>query len=811
MSFNGSVAWSTTKARLSDPDPAYASAELSVSFTEIDWRLLQDVYGWAALQWQGWARGDIYVQSEELKTLAFHSEQVIEFWIDGEHHYGADYYGYGRVPLTLHLEPGVHRVDVRLVRDVRAMGGVGEPSINVSLRLQSSDEWLKPVLLRPGDPYGWVLHSDLADGDYGPMASPYGSVMLRNDAQTDAHILGIDASHNKCKTELVERGDISFVPGQTRPIAFRLACIPPITGRGPVNLNIRYKIDGEHFERTVFFNMWPLTRGLHEPRKVTFLHPAGVVSYAILRAPSPNAHCAPNTSAPVMLALHGAGLEAESNRVRHALDPVPDLCAWVLFPTGGSPWSGDDWHQWGFADVQAAINAIPDWIEQVGWDGVGVDVDRWLVSGHSNGGQGTWYALTHWPDKVIAAAPVAGYSSIQNYVPYTFWHPTDPRKTAVVQAALNSYRHELLLENAAGIAILQQHGSRDENVPAYHSRLLHQLLQQAGAESTYFEMLGKGHWYDNVMTSPPLVDFYRQHLNMQQAVEPSPNIRNFTVVSTNGGEMGSKNGVKISELSVPGQVGKIHVSKDQTTPSCLVETWNVLGFHTSQAFWNCSSVTMDGKNVSASWTDDSPISWSKRSGQWEVAHNTANPTQGSRSGGIDSVLRTHGAFSIIYHSAPAKKIALQISRNLCQYYGADTRITSDYDAARRWNGTRISVIIGAALHDEVPNFKHSIQISENSIQLNHTDGGTRTYTAENGLAAIFLRPVASHQRLELVVWGADEASLAIAARLVPMLPGTGQPDFVVADRRMLWRGVEGTLALGFFDGRWRVSGNSVFE
>ena len=41
---------------------------------------------------------------------------------------------------------------------------------------------------------------------------------------------------------------------------------------------------------------------------------------------------------------------------------------------------------WGFADVEAAAAAILDWIESVGWRGSSVDVDRWLVSGHSNGG-----------------------------------------------------------------------------------------------------------------------------------------------------------------------------------------------------------------------------------------------------------------------------------------------------------------------------------------------------------------------------------------------------------------------------------------
>jgi len=37
-------------------------------------------------------------------------------------------------------------------------------------------------------------------------------------------------------------------------------------------------------------------------------------------------------------------------------------------------------------------------------------------------GQGVWYALTHRPDKILAAAPVSGYSSIQGGDPLSFPH-----------------------------------------------------------------------------------------------------------------------------------------------------------------------------------------------------------------------------------------------------------------------------------------------------------------------------------------------------------------------------------------------------
>jgi hypothetical protein len=45
--------------------------------------------------------------------------------------------------------------------------------------------------------------------------------------------------------------------------------------------------------------------------------------------------------------------------------------------------------------VEAGIAAIPQWMQKVEWARQGIDLEKWVVSGHSNGGQGTWYTLTH--------------------------------------------------------------------------------------------------------------------------------------------------------------------------------------------------------------------------------------------------------------------------------------------------------------------------------------------------------------------------------------------------------------------------------
>jgi hypothetical protein len=167
------------------------------------------------------------------------------------------------------------------------------------------------------------------------------------------------------------------------------------------------------------------------------------------------------------------------------------------------------------------------------------------------------------------------------YVPYQFWRELDPRLAYLLQSSLASYRHELLMENCAPKYIVQQHGDADDNVPIYHSRRLNQLIAESIWRSQYFELAGKGHWFDGIMTTDPLLEFYHMIGRIEIEIATTLRLRNYSFVVPNSGDMGSYCGLEVDQLISPDQLGKLVVARDlPPAPSeWMVQTSNIHRFH----------------------------------------------------------------------------------------------------------------------------------------------------------------------------------------------------------------------------------------
>ena len=167
---------------------------------------------------------------------------------------------------------------------------------------------------------------------------------------------------------------------------------------------------------------------------------------------------------------------------------------------------------------------------------------------------------------------------ILGYVPYQMWVEADPRVIMLLRNSMRSFRHELLTSNFEGIPIMQQHVSADDNVPAFHSRRMNQLISQMNTNSDhqYVELEGKDHWFDGVMTTAPLLEFY----DIIGREADGPRLpQAFTIVIANPADMGARGGLIVDQLINPDQLGTINVERHPTSKSWVLRTSNILRFH----------------------------------------------------------------------------------------------------------------------------------------------------------------------------------------------------------------------------------------
>ena len=106
---------------------------------------------------------------------------VLEFWVDQQHFWGGDYYGYGRAPYIVHLSPGEHLLELRLVRDVRVFGGDTHPEMPVRIDAEIIHNEIVVDIQES-------IFPDTLDGR---LASNYASVPVTNPNDVPLSILGV--------------------------------------------------------------------------------------------------------------------------------------------------------------------------------------------------------------------------------------------------------------------------------------------------------------------------------------------------------------------------------------------------------------------------------------------------------------------------------------------------------------------------------------------------------------------------------------------------------------------------------------------
>lgn len=155
-------------------------------------------------------------------------------------------------------------------------------------------------------------------------------------------------------------------------------------------------------------------------------------------------------------------------------------------------------------------------------------------------------------------------------------------------------------------------------------------------------------------------------------------------------------------------------------------------------------------------------------------------------------------------------LAVQVSRNFFQYFGADAEIIGPDQPNPTKGGNRVILSLGSAglVVATASQHKTFFVDGEKDFCVRGSNGRLAVYGFTEGLGAIFLRP-GTNGTLELVIWGFDIPGLRFAARMVPMLTGVGQPDFIVVGQECAWKGAAGVRALGYLDNSWNVAESSA--
>ncbi|KAF9928531.1 hypothetical protein BGZ67_006948 [Mortierella alpina] len=484
---------------------------------KFSWKFNQQSLGWAFNQYQAWARSSFTVplvgkQSSDddgLYAVAIQCENVGDFYVDDERLSG-DWYGYGLTRHTLRLAPGSkHTLSVRVVHEVRIFGGVILPPpskfrcelavpsfpINEDQEKDSQDidddcsshsRALMVQVVKEG--YGGYVAMDAVENI---LAGKYISIALRNVGPRSVLVKSVRVVKGSelLSASLANPGEpISLYPSVHRPIAIRLEGVPgaavKFMDRNTKELafTLAFELQSgaeidRHNQRVVTGTLRTCTlviaqRKWGEPYKYTFLDFDGTVQYAAAIPPShPTSN--PLDSAPVLVSLHGAGVEVDQSPFWLSEYKQRER-TWIVLPTGRSP---------------------------------------------CNGGQGAWFMVTHFPDKAIAATPAAGYVNIKQYVPFTGWLSnsyTDSHLRGLLEASIIEFDNDVHMSNTVGIPILARTGGADDNVPPLNSRKLVRLGQENAhnlSAVSLSEIPGAGHWFEGVLHDNVMQAFLNQYLH----------------------------------------------------------------------------------------------------------------------------------------------------------------------------------------------------------------------------------------------------------------------------------------------------------
>ncbi|KAI8642213.1 hypothetical protein BD408DRAFT_416979 [Parasitella parasitica] len=580
--------------------------------------------------------------------------------------------------------------------------------------------------------------------------------------------------------------------------------------------------------------------------KYTFLDYDNTVQYAMAKRP----HLL-NSEAnkPIIVALHGAGVEADSS---FWIDSIPtQKHSWIIFPTGRTPW-GYDWHGpstqnvfkslEGLAEIQELLPPHFECMDYaIGGDWVTVSaphettstlkahddrewnigsINKLIVMGHSNGGQGVWHLAVHFPDRITAVIPAAGYIKIQDYVSFANWVGNsycDPWLRGVLESSIAEYNNDLHLSNMTNIPVLPRVGTEDDNVPPLHTRkyvrILNGHLKQPNTIKTS-EAVGQGHWWDTVFDDKTVQQFLDQQQSTSLMGKKDPN--EFCITLMNPAGNGSIYGIHVEQMMVPYRLGKIKgafASIDNNSKSVLtLKTTNISSFRFTEHFRGCNKLVVDGDKFSHLENYHTSkgcvaFTYDKKSKRWKLDTIKPNERNASNYGPIHRMYESTKplAITIPSHSRYYKHVALQIAHDWYLYGRGDSMILYDNQTVDYPYQIYLGLVNENMRIESLLSEKCAVEFEKAASVITGIKVGDKHYR-DPGTGVLFIHPI-SRTATAIVVSGLDHDGFESAWHLLPRRTGMMIPEWIVASSsEMKSNGVGGILGAGYFDNEWKPFG-----
>jgi hypothetical protein len=879
-------------AQVLDEGPSRARQQLIIDYPAVDWNGIRKSAGWSSLQWQMIALTDFHIGTANsalaitmdktahfaiVPATKFQGQQTFEWHTGDWYSYVAPFSAESSPPNSLpishhlvHLNQGSYKLLVQSGYEIRIFGDPqdGDPKIKLGIDMSvvSMDSTNMDKAI---DTYTDSCHSNVPHIIGGWFAGWGFSFAIRNTFSSGAFRLlrveMVDDQAKLCNLTLESRlhvaaGQLLLVPvqvHQTEPLlptlkqlTFDIILAPATAATGEGLLRKTLMIPLVH--KPAFWEH-DNDKGSDNAYIYSYLAPDHTVQLATATPPRWRRTLGTHQAAldalpPVILALHGAGVDLRDMSFSHSIPQQNE--SWVILPTGRSPW-GYDWQLASFLAADAAVSSFQQHLyglppstseaEKSRWQ---FNADKMFVMGHSNGGQGAWYRLGRFPDRAIGGVVAAAYTKVADYVSFGWKlgrHFSDPLLDGLLHTSLSAFENDLFASNLAAIDLLIKYGSADANVPPWNSKDMAMIVDGWNRRSGLFgkvtvsEAPDKPHWWDAVFSEDDVLSAIESRCSslnnpgFQMPMMPE----SFTLTVANPGEAGSKGGWQIIEIETPGRLARLEVHytvKDEDGSAAFhIQARNLkrasfdpqsLGRYSRDASTRISSTTflIDGFVFRNAVSSDGKLHFVKQyDGSWIAmsAQEAAKLPQPRKLGPLLGIVSTFGPMVIVVPSGVAEEakvfgsLARRFAADLLLYGGINSQIVTDDDMVSTvsvglWEGNVVTLggpHINRFTRKTIDSWPGTapFHFSSNSAQF-HIQGRP-FYTNDTGMLTLAPHP-SRPDGLTLILHGIGANGIQRAARLLPSRTATMAPEWIVIDSSSDWMGQGGVKAAGWYDARW---------